>query len=240
MNFCCAPDLLRYCSNVSSLEIQNLFKDSGSLAYNSNVDVKTIYGRGLKGRIPPYLLKPVSAVTNISYMFYGCRALTCYTILEDSRSYLVPRDFFKYATRVNNLEGAFAGMRFPSTIDLAVFNSIGTSNTLNLKKIFVSSHFEDGAIVSGVFNSYNASGTAYAFAVIETTSKEGVVHDASQSVKFSNVFKNYSSGSYATNSNYSYTFAWYNKNAVTHEPTKSLVNNTTTYNYVYSDGTIPS
>lgn len=240
MNFCCAPDLLRYCSNVSSLEIQNLFKDSGSLAYNSNVDPKIIYGRGLKGRIPPYLLKPVSAVTNISYMFYGCRALTCYTILEDSRSYLVPRDFFKYATRVNNLEGAFAGMRFPRTIDLAVFNSIGTSNTLNLKKIFVSSHFEDGAIVSGIFNSYNASGTAYAFAVIETTSKEGVAHDANQSVTFSNVFKNYSSGSYATNSNYSYTFAWYNKNAVTHEATKSLVNNTTTYNYVYSDGTIPS
>ena len=240
MNFCCAPDLLRYCSNVSSLEIQNLFKDSGSLAYNSNVDVKTIYGRGLKGRIPPYLLKPVSAVTNISYMFYGCRALTCYTILEDSKSYLVPRDFFKYATRVNNLEGAFAGMRFPSTIDLAVFNSIGTSNTLNLKKIFVSSHFEDGARVYGVFNSYNASGTAYAFAVIETTSKEGVIHDASQSVTFSDVFKNYSSGSYATNANYSYTFAWYNKNAVTHETTKTLVNNTTTYNYVYSDGTIPS
>lgn len=240
MNFCCAPDLLRYCSNVSSLEIQNLFKDSGSLAYNSNVDVKIIYGRGLKGRIPPYLLKPVSAVTNISYMFYGCRALTCYNILEDYKSYLIPRDFFKYATKVNNLEGAFAGMRFPSTIDLAVFNSIGTANTLNLKKIFVSSHFEDGAVVQGVFNSYNASGTAYAFAVIETTSKEGVIHDASQSVTFSNVFKNYSSGSYATNSNYSYTFAWYNKNSVTHETTKTLVNNTTTYNYIYSDGTIPS
>ena len=31
-----------------------------------------------------------------------------------------------------------------------------------------------------------------------------------------------------------------NKNAVTHETTKTLVNNTTTYNYVYSDGTIPS
>ena len=240
MNFCCAPDLLRYCRNVSSLEIQNLFKDSGSLAYDSNVDIKTIYGRGLKGRIPPYLLKPVSAVTNISYMFYGCRALTCYNILEDSRSYLIPRDFFKYATKVNNLEGAFAGMRFPSTIDLAVFNSIGTVNTLNLKKIFVSSHFEDGAVVQNVFNNYNASSTAYAFAVIETTSKEEVVHDASQSVTFSNVFKNYSSGSYATNSNYSYTFAWYNKNTVTHETTKTLVNNTTTYNYVYSDGTIPS
>lgn len=240
MNFFCSPDLLRYCSNVSSLGVQNLFQNSGSLAYNSNVDVKIVYGRGLKGRIPPYLLKPISNVTNISYMFYGCRALTCYTILEDSKSYLIPRDFFKYATKINNLEGAFAGMRFPSTIDLAVFNPIGTGNTLNLKKIFVSSHFEDGAVVQGIFNSYNASGTAYAFAVIETTSKEGVVHDANQSVTFSNVFKNYSSNSYATNANYSYTFAWYNKNAVTHESTKTLVNNTTTFNYIYSDGTIPS
>lgn len=232
MNFCCAPDLLRYCRNVSSLEIQNLFKDSGSLAYNSNVDVKTIYGRGLKGRIPPYLLKPVSAVTNISYMFYGCRALTCYNILEDSRSYLIPRDFFKYATKVNNLEGAFAGMRFPSTIDLAVFNSIGTVNTLNLNKIFVGSYFKAGAKVQNVFNNHNVSSTAYAFSVSG--------YDSNQSVTFSNVFKNYSSGSYATNYNYSYTFAGYNKNAVTHETTKTLVNNDTTYNYVYSDGTIPS
>ena len=173
-------------------------------------------------------------------MFYGCRARSSYNILEDYKSYLIPRDFFKYATKVNNLEGAFAGMRFPNTIDLAVFNSIGTANTLNLKKIFVSSHFEDGAVVQSVFNNYNASSTAYAFAVIETTSKEGVIHDASQSVTFSNVFKNYSSNSYNTNSNYRYTFAWYNKNAVTHETTKTLVNNTTTYNYVYSDGTIPS
>lgn len=244
MNFCCAPDLLRYCSNVSSLKIQNLFKDSGSLAYNSNVAVQTIYGRGLKGRIPPYLLKPIPAVTNISYMFYGCRALTCYTIEGDGKSYLIPRDFFKYATKVNNLEGAFAGMRFPSTIDLAVFNSIGTVNTLNLKKIFVSSYFagtaSSPARVQGVFNNYNASGTAYAFAVIETTSKDGVGHDSMQYVTFSNVFKNYSSGSYASNPNYSYTFAWYNKDAVKHETTKTLVNNTTTYNYVYSDGTIPS
>ena len=131
-------------------------------------------------------------------------------------------------------------MRFPSTIDLAVFSPIGTGNTLNLKKIFVSSHFEDGASIQGIFNSYNTSGTAYAFAVIETTSKEGIIHDANQQVTFSNVFKNYSSNSYATNSNYSYTFAWYNKSAVTHESTKTLVNNTTTYNYVYSDGTIPS
>ena len=72
-----------------------------AIAYNSNVDIKIIYGRGLKGRIPPYLLKPISNITNISYVFYGCRALTCYTILEDSKSYLIPRDFFKYATKIN-------------------------------------------------------------------------------------------------------------------------------------------
>lgn len=240
MNFCCAPDLLRYCSNTSSLEIYYLFSGCGSLRYDNNVSTNTIYGAGIKGRIPPYLLKPVSAVTNLSYMFYGCRALTCYIMQNAAKSYLIPRDFFKYATKVNNLEGTFAGMRFPSTIDLAVFNSISTSNTLNLKKIFVSSHFEDGAVVQGIFNSYNTSGTAYAFAVIETTSKESVIHDTNQSVTFSNVFKNYSSNSYATNANYSYTFAWYNKNAVAHESTKTLVNNTTTFNYIYSDGTIPS
>ena len=40
--------------------------------------------------------------------------------------------------------------------------------------------------------------------------------------------------------NYSYTFAWYNKNMVTHETSKTLPNNSTTYNYVYADNTIPT
>ena len=174
MQFCCAPDLLRYCTNNASTRIDYLFYKSGSLEYDPDVSVTTIYGKGLKGRIPPYLLKPVSAVTNISYMFYGCRGLSCYTIEEDNVSYLIPRDFFKYATKVNNLEGAFAGMRFPANINLSVFNNIGSSNTLNLKRIFVNSNFNDGATVAGIFSSFNTSSTAYAFATIEATDTNAI------------------------------------------------------------------
>lgn len=241
MQFCCAPDLLRYCTNNASTHIDYLFYKSGSLEYNPDVSVTTIYGKGLKGRIPPYLLKPVSAVTNISYMFYGCRGLSCYTIEEDNVSYLIPRDFFKYATKVNNLEGAFAGMRFPANINLSVFNNIGSSNTLNLKRIFVNSNFNDGATVAGIFSSFNTSSTAYAFATIEATDTNAIYSIyANQKVTFSNVFKKISDTTYATDMNYSYTFAWYNKDTVTHETSKTLPNNSTTYNYVYTGNTIPT
>lgn len=241
MYFCCAPDLLRYCTNKSDIYIDHLFYGSGSLHYYSDIPVATVYGKGLKGRIPPYLLKPVSNATNISYMFYGCRGLSNYLIEEDNVAYLIPRDFFKYATKVNNLEGAFAGMRFHNQINLSVFNNINSSNTLNLKKIFVNSYFSSGAKVTGIFNKFNTSSTTYAFATMETTNRNNIYSIyANQSVTFSDVFKKISDTTYATNMNYSYTFAWYSKNAVTHETSKTLPNNTTTYNYVYSDGTIPS
>lgn len=132
----------------------------------------------------------------------------CYTIEEDNKSYLIPRDFFKYATKVNNLEGTFAGMRFPANIDLSVFNNIGSSNTLNLKRIFVNSNFNDGATVAGIFSSFNTSSTAYAFATTEATNTNAI-HSiyANQIVTFSNVFKKISDTTYATDMNYSYTFA---------------------------------
>ena len=88
-------------------------------------------------------------------------------LVDDSivTSYLIPRDFFKYAPKVSDLSYAFSGMRFPSTIDLNVFNNINTSVTLNLSRIFVSSHFNDGSSIVGIFNNYNISNCAYAFSV---------------------------------------------------------------------------
>ena len=111
----------------------------------------------------------------------------------------------------------------------------------NLKRIFVNSNFNDGATVAGIFSSFNTSSTAYAFATIEATDTNAI-HSiyANQIVTFSNVFKKISDTTYATDMNYSYTFAWYNKDTVTHETSKSLPNNTTTYNYVYTGNTIPT
>lgn len=173
-------------------------------------------------------------------MFYGCRGLSSYMIEDDNVVYLIPRDFFKYATKVNNLEGAFAGMRFHEKINLSVFNNISSYNTLNLKKIFVNSYFRPNAKVTEIFSTFNTNGTAYAFATVETTSTNGVPSTyANQRVTFSNVFKKISDTTYATDMNYSYTFAWYREDTVTHETSKTLPNNSTTYNYVYTDNTIP-
>ena len=96
-----------------------------------------------------------------------------------------------------------------------------------------------GATVAGIFSSFNTSSTAYAFATIETTSTNSIYTIyANQIVTFSNVFKKISDTTYATDMNYSYTFAWYNKDTVTYETSKTLPNNSTTYNYIYTDNII--
>lgn len=238
MQFCCPPDLFRYCANTTGAntdKIVNCFYNCGHLNYYDSIgSTTTLYTEGLKGRIPPYLLLPISNITSISGLFYACKPLSCYSIVDDSNvtSYLIPRDFFKYAPKVSDLSYAFSGMKFPSTIDLNVFNNINTSVTLNLSRIFVSSHFNDGASIVGIFNNYNISNCAYAFSVQEATSSTGVANNRQQRVSFNNVFKNYSGSAYNTNMNYSYAFSWYLSGYVTHENPKTLTDNATTRNYI--------
>jgi hypothetical protein len=73
LNFICAPDLLRYCTTTAS--IVGLFANSGhtsnSVLTHTNHSDNGKYG--IKGRIPPYLLKPVSGITSIKEIFKNCK-----------------------------------------------------------------------------------------------------------------------------------------------------------------------
>nr|DAT72373.1 MAG TPA: leucine-rich repeat protein [Crassvirales sp.] len=71
LNYLCPPDLYYYCTNGNNMAIEGVFNGSGEITH-------TLYDHGVRGRLCPYLFKPVSNVTNLSYTFYLCVNLNPY------------------------------------------------------------------------------------------------------------------------------------------------------------------
>lgn len=200
INYICAPDLFRYCKNSSSLSIQNIFENCGYR--DSNNDKQQANPKldfyGLKGRIVPYLFKPISEVTDISNMFSHCTCLSPY-ITEitnenpDGNAYVIPKTLFKYAPKIIRLSNTFEGCTFPYNINLQVFSPL--INSLYIDRIFKSSRFNGTATkranVSGVFTNKYIQNAKYAFAAGEWGEKIVNTYNRlwlAQYVTFSGVF----------------------------------------------------
>ena len=252
INYCCSPDLLRYCTQ--DCLISYLFSNSG-VEYSSggpgwssiyNAGGESITSWGIEGRIPPYLLLPVPNIKNIEHMFYCCRRLSSYTNTTTNKSYIIPEHFFQYATNVTNMSYAFAGTFMPSSIDLDVFKDISNGVTLNLNHTFWRTCYGDGAIIQNCFTSKNVSNINYCFARI--ASDEDIIGPMnfpiyamdSGKVTFKNIFnKTYKNNQWGTDMTKSYVFAGFDSAGVNHEDPTTLVNNTTTKNYVYKGNSYP-
>lgn len=68
LNFCAPPDLLRWCTSNASVAYMFTgagHDTNGTLSYSSHLSGPY----GLKGRICPYMLKPVPNTTSIQEMF---------------------------------------------------------------------------------------------------------------------------------------------------------------------------
>ena len=151
LNYCCSPDLLRYCSTISAVNIIGLFEDCG-LNYpstsggNQSTD-ESLYSVGMQGRIPPYLLKPVSNVQNIQSLFKNCRKLSSYKT-SAGNIYQIPKEFFTYASKVSILSKAFQGLSYIYGTSLNVFDVL--TQSLDIRCIFAISLY--GADASGGTN----------------------------------------------------------------------------------------
>ena len=156
LNYMCAPDLLRYCSNTSSVGVTGLFEDCGfnyGVGYSGGTmrSDENYYSLGIQGRIPPYLLRPISEVSDISRMFKNCRRISSYS--TGTSIYQIPEKFFSYATKVNSLVQTFQGLSLiPNTI-LSVFGLL--TSALDIRAIFAITLYGDGA----ANNSWSFSGT---------------------------------------------------------------------------------
>lgn len=241
--YMCPPDLLRFCKNSSEIHIEGLFNHSGIERTNTSITQIDWTSYGITGRICPYLLKPVDQVTNISYMFSACKKLSEYINNDTRISYLIPKDFFKYAPDVTTLTHAFSYLMFSDTSTLNdVFSYL--KGDLVIDYLFFGSVWGETDnttpfVISGIFKTNNITKLNYAFANSTTTS-DNTGYEYSQYVVFDGIFNNkYGGSAYANNSsNYYGAFLGYHKNYVFFE-NKSLSNNVTTANYMYIGGSIP-
>lgn len=235
-NYCCPPDLLRYCTN--SANISHLFAYSGvtgwSSLWNGSNNQFSQHSFGLSGRICPYLLSPVSRTTDITRMFYSCKNLTHYTNLIDNEAYLIPKNFFEYAPRVTILVEAFADIIMPNKSNLSpIFAPL--TNTLNLEGLFKytywASNSNNRVNISEVFVHTSVTKTKSAF-MITSEKDERQSREVKQYITFNKVFNpRYANKMYENDDNYSYTFSGYSETSVVFT-NKSLPDNTKTNNYL--------
>lgn len=172
-NFSCPPDLFRFCNNKTELKITGVFDSCGytnnnNIKYNISEDTINNFASfgeyGITGRICPYLLKPISNVTNISRLFKNNKLLSSYyyeNIDEErySDTYLIPENFFKYTKNIKTLEETFSGLNWPRRIKLdGLFDNLESG--LILVKTFYKPYYsieKDSAniyiptVISGVF-----------------------------------------------------------------------------------------
>lgn len=138
LHYMCPPDLFRYCANLNSTKIQGVFENCGlnySVGTGGWINVnEDYYSAGITGRIPPYLLRPLSNITDISYMFKNCKRLSSYT--KDSLVYQIPKDFFSYAPKIISLVETFQGLAFIPNTNLTVFGAL--TNALDIRCIMQS------------------------------------------------------------------------------------------------------
>lgn len=243
INFCCAPDLLRYCSGTCN--INYLFAYSGHDTCDTNngqeLTVKNTH-YGLKGRIPPYLLKPFTGKTiSMVGVFKNCKKLSPYRV--GLTEYLIPESFFTYCTKITNLSECFQGCVFGQNNNFSVFSSLDGNILQNVSRIFYWSMFHGSTSgrckISGIFSKFNQltdiheafatgyySGSSYGYnnidsyiqfdSVFPTNKYNNASNSLYVSSAFSNVFRGYVDSSHAV-----------------HESTKTLVEGSSTHNYAY-------
>ena len=240
LHYCCAPDLLRYCDATKEVNVTGLFKDGGhDVASSVWGNTFSRGGYGLRGRIPSVLLLPfknASRTLKLDYMFYNCKVLSYYTY--NGRSYMIPQTFFTHCPKIASMVYTFAGMTFNRDIQLAVFTPINSSGLGDINHIFYMCYYSNTsasakADLTGVFSTLrNLTNLSWAFAATYSANNDSV-KQTNPYLTFSAVFPSnvYNRAAYSENMNYSYAFAYFQGN-VTHEATKTLLDNNTTKNYI--------
>lgn len=172
LNYMCPPDLFRYCTNNNSTNIQSVFENCG-LNYGIGLNGamkndENLYSVGISGRIPPYLLRPLSNITNIDCLFKNCKKICSY--IQDSYTYQIPKDFFKYATKINSLVQTFQGLAFQPNTNLSVFNYLTSS--LDIRGIMQACVWGKDDVtwnISNIFSTNTITKISAAFSLNDTT-----------------------------------------------------------------------
>jgi hypothetical protein len=191
LNYIAPPDFLRYCG--SATDLSSLFSSGRAVVnYGSlTADTSDYLYLGLKGRICPYMLKPVTSVATISNMFNGCTLISGYTY--ETQYFLIPKSFFKYTANLTNLESCWYNNVFNYNITLDVFSAGANSKkALSVANTFGSCMYnttdKTTAYVGPIFRGISMYSLAGCFAVGSSggTGTPGVINK--QFITFDTVF----------------------------------------------------
>lgn len=219
-HFATPPDLLRYCT--SDAIIDKLFYGSGP---EKNGDSKhTSFSQlvesgaqdnipGLRGRICPYMLKPLPKLKSIKGLFAYCGLLTAYK-LNKEKAYKIPKSFFYYTPEVTDLQEAFRNFEFPIDGTVNVFSSL--TGLLNIKYIFLYSLW--GGTATNQFdwsNTFSKNNVENVIACFSTNVYDGTYYSPInfKSAQYVNIGNNV----FKTNTNYldaKYVFSGYSNSTV--------------------------
>lgn len=255
--FCTPPDLLRYCVNTISLT--SLFEGCGTQHLNEGSlnqlerDWKdtwfdSSYGYGLRGRLCPYLLKPVKQTKVLDSMFKYCRWVGYYTKTTEgngasvSKSYVIPESFFKYLTPDNStdvisLDSTFEGITLPLKAATGVF-IFGKPCRIKIDRIFANVKYQGSSSnrvkITNVFKNSNLSSINSAFRLDIDSTSYG--NPRKQYVEFDDVFNTSSNCTRSA----TYVFAGFASadEAVLHESHPTVRGEIEYHNYDYADVSI--
>ena len=248
-NFCIPPDLFRYFNSASSINLKGLFSNcgvQGPIGYwNTNYDInnaESIYkGYGLKGRLCPYLLKPIPNTMNLSSMFMYDKYIGYYTEKDGNnvvKSYLIPKTFFSYLkpgiSSEMDLSYMFSETVLTSGTNLSHIIQFGNNSrisSLDVNHMFYNCIYQDPTI-SYVFTGFdgkiiNIFNINYAFALPDTINSS--LYPSAQKATFMWVFpRNTTSGTGK------YVFAYFSRSSGTkHEPNPTVDTSRSGYNYLF-------
>lgn len=165
-NYIAAPDLLAYCENSTSTNVNYLFQNSGTVnSVNGWMETTDVFG--IKGRLCPYMFKQTSNINSFLNMFENCKLINGVvdtTSGTEGTKWLIPEAFFDYISPSQlalNLEYMFSGIGVPHDTNLDVFNKVVSGKrTLKLAYIFYrwfmftpTGRTETVSTISSVFNS---------------------------------------------------------------------------------------
>lgn len=222
LNYCCAPDLFRYCNE--NAVITDVFNGCG---YQYNVQDRS----GLFGRIPSVLLLPFKGYTkDISGLFQGCSYLSRYTLDDGVTNYTIPKSFFKNCPDISRMRNTFNGLSLYLGTNLSAIQDINKATLGDIGFAFAYCHYiTDNAsspvLMSGVFYGFNslsyirgAFGGSNAFVspgtvkFVQMFTPNKYVSAGHNKIEYGEVFMNYGA-------------------SAIHENPKTLLDNNTTRNY---------
>lgn len=158
MNYIISPDFFRYCDNKSGTSIVGAFYACG--LYSPGDGSYSIYDYGLRGRLCPYLLKPISNITSLSKVFYQIPLINPYKWNQPDTNedgVMFSNDFFKYLPNLQNISYMFYHSIIPAKVTISADQFIYNLNLQDISYCFLSAIFESSAndspqIPSTIFN----------------------------------------------------------------------------------------